>query len=293
MWGRMGLVRGAVVTLVACDPDYQGQGFGGATVQSALEYMKSSGCALGVLFGHPTYYPRFGFVPVLAGVGTHLDVETLWSGTPPLLRQVEQEDLPGCLELYNQQLGGYPCAPARSSSPWVWRPRRDAELVSAFGTRGYALLTVNRDRHVLHVHEACAESGNEDELLAALLGRARQEDVPTLSLGMPPKHPLVHRALELGAHLDIKPAGPGMAVVLDWQPVLPGGYRLAGDVLMYLDRPVLRAPGPLFTHIVLGSVDLASLSADEAPKILPEFKSQLRRDFPPQFPHWSLEPYWF
>jgi predicted N-acetyltransferase YhbS len=293
IWTRMGLVRGAIVTLVACDPDYQRQGFGGASVRNALDYMMQRGLTLGMLVGHSTYYPRFGFVPVLDGAAAHLDVDSLWSGTPPLLRRIEQEDIPDCLELYTRQLGSYPCAPARSMAPWVWSPRHDAELVSAFGTRGYALVTVNRDRHVLQVHEACADSNKEDELLSAVLGRARQEDLPTVSLRMPPNHPLVQRAVALGARLEIMPPGPGMAVVLNWQPLLPGGYRLVGDVLMYLDRPVLRASVPLLVQLMLGSVDLESLSDDEVPKVLPEFETQLRHDFLPQFPHWSLEPYWF
>jgi hypothetical protein len=165
--------------------------------------------------------------------------------------------------------------------------------VSSFGLAGYALLTVNKDREELRVHEACAASGEEDELLGALCGRARNEDLRTVSLGVPPNHPLAQRARNLGARTQIAPPGAGMAVILEWQALLPGGYRVAGNVLMYLDRPVLRAPSPLLAKVVLGSIDLSSERSIGALEILPESKLQLIRDFPAQFPHWSLEPFWY
>jgi predicted N-acetyltransferase YhbS len=290
---RVGLVHGAIVTLVACDPEHQSQGFGSATVRSALDFMAANGCAIGILYGHPGYYPRFGFSPVLARASTHLETPSFSFGTAPLLRVVDQQDLPDFTELYTRQLGGYPCAVARSAEPWIWQPRHNAEIVSSFDLTGYALLTVNKNRAELRVHEACAASGEEDEMLAALCGRARNEDLRTVSLGMPPNHPLAQRARDLGAYTEIALPGAGMAVILDWQALLPGGYRVARNVLMYLDRPVLRAPSPLLAKVVLGSIDLSSETFIGALEILPESKLQLTRDFPPQFPHWSLEPFWF
>jgi putative acetyltransferase len=290
---RIGLVRGAIVTLVACDPEHQGQGRGSASVRNALEFMTATGCAIGMLYGHPTYYPRFGFVSVLAGASTYLAPPSSFFGAPPLLGLVDQQDLPGLTALYTHQLGGYPGAVARTPEPWIWRPRHNAQIVSCFGVTGYALMTVNKDGGVLRVHEACTASGQEDELLAALCGRASHEDLPTVSLAVPPEHPLAQRARSLGARTEIAPPGPGMAMILDWQPLLPGGYRVAGNILMYLDRPVLRAPMPLLTQIVLGAIDLSSQWANNTLEILPESLQQLLRDFPAQFPHWSLEPFWF
>ena len=44
-------------------PAYQRQGIGGQLVRAGLEECRNLGHEIVVLVGHPTYYPRFGFVP--------------------------------------------------------------------------------------------------------------------------------------------------------------------------------------------------------------------------------------
>lgn len=44
-------------------PAYQRQGIGGQLVRAGLEECRNSGHEIVVVLGHPTYYPRFGFVP--------------------------------------------------------------------------------------------------------------------------------------------------------------------------------------------------------------------------------------
>ncbi len=57
------------------DPDYQGRGFGGRLVVQGLDRCRESGYRIAVVLGHPTYYPRFGFVPArLHGIRFALDV---------------------------------------------------------------------------------------------------------------------------------------------------------------------------------------------------------------------------
>ncbi|PSF30610.1 GNAT family N-acetyltransferase [Aphanothece hegewaldii CCALA 016] len=43
-------------------PEYQRQGIGSMLVQHSLKECFQSGCCAVVVLGHPTYYPRFGFV---------------------------------------------------------------------------------------------------------------------------------------------------------------------------------------------------------------------------------------
>ena len=52
-----GLAPMAVSTL------YQKKGIGSKLVYAGLEHCKSKGYAAVVVLGHPTYYPKFGFVP--------------------------------------------------------------------------------------------------------------------------------------------------------------------------------------------------------------------------------------
>ncbi len=48
---------------VAVLPERQGQGIGGQLIRAGLEQLKAAGHDAVILIGHPTYYPRFGFVP--------------------------------------------------------------------------------------------------------------------------------------------------------------------------------------------------------------------------------------
>ena len=47
---------------VAVLPDYQRQGIGGQLIEKGLQACRENGFAIAVVLGHPTYYPRFGFV---------------------------------------------------------------------------------------------------------------------------------------------------------------------------------------------------------------------------------------
>lgn len=44
-------------------PDRQRDGIGSALMHASLDAAREAGEAVVVLLGHPTYYPRFGFVP--------------------------------------------------------------------------------------------------------------------------------------------------------------------------------------------------------------------------------------
>lgn len=44
-------------------PDAQGKGVGGRLIQAGLERLAEAGVDLVFVLGHPTYYPRLGFVP--------------------------------------------------------------------------------------------------------------------------------------------------------------------------------------------------------------------------------------
>lgn len=48
---------------LAVTPQYQRQGIGSALVRAGLEQCKNLGTVAVFVLGHPTYYPRFGFVP--------------------------------------------------------------------------------------------------------------------------------------------------------------------------------------------------------------------------------------
>jgi putative acetyltransferase len=152
-----GIVPGAVVTLVACRPEYQRKGFGGATVKSALEHMAEHGLALGVLYGHPTYYPRFGFVPVLSRVLVTAQVDLLPSAGGPDLRPALPEDAEWMNCLYESQLASCPCTTIRSADSWMWQPRNPSKLhlLVTHGSAGYAFVQPSEDNTLVISEALC------------------------------------------------------------------------------------------------------------------------------------------
>ncbi len=60
---------------VAVEPAYQNKGTGSQLIRTSLEALRAQGHSLVFLLGHPTYYPRFGFVPSRPlGVACEFDV---------------------------------------------------------------------------------------------------------------------------------------------------------------------------------------------------------------------------
>lgn len=55
-------------------PEHQRQGIGTFLVEVSLEILRRGGHPAVILFGHPGYYPRFGFVPAEKW-GLHVDFE--------------------------------------------------------------------------------------------------------------------------------------------------------------------------------------------------------------------------
>ena len=48
---------------VAVRPDLQGRGIGSALIEEGLRRCAKLGYGAAVVLGHPSYYPRFGFLP--------------------------------------------------------------------------------------------------------------------------------------------------------------------------------------------------------------------------------------
>lgn len=54
-----------ILAPLAVRPEHQGHGLGTAVTAAALDAARDAGVAVVVVLGHPTYYPRFGFRPLL------------------------------------------------------------------------------------------------------------------------------------------------------------------------------------------------------------------------------------
>jgi putative acetyltransferase len=58
-----GEVQAVGLAPMAVLPDHQRRGVGTALVRAGLEWLRQRGHGAVIVLGHPTYYPRFGFVP--------------------------------------------------------------------------------------------------------------------------------------------------------------------------------------------------------------------------------------
>jgi putative acetyltransferase len=55
--------RAMALAPLAVLPARQGEGIGSMLTRTGLDHLRAAGCALVVLVGHASYYPRFGFAP--------------------------------------------------------------------------------------------------------------------------------------------------------------------------------------------------------------------------------------
>lgn len=103
-----------ILAPLAVRPEHQGQGLGTAVTLAALDATRAAGVAVVLVLGHPTYYPRFGFRPMLP-----------LGPTPPLPIDPTQPDAWQVLALQPEAVplpsGRVRCA-APLMSPEMWLP---------------------------------------------------------------------------------------------------------------------------------------------------------------------------
>lgn len=288
--GRLGYVPGAIVTLVACRPDLQRQGYGSAAVKDALRYMTEHGMAVGVLYGEEHYYPRFGFAPVLPRYET-----VVLHGTPgENLTEATLDDLPRLTELYAAQCGTSPCTVARTPDPWIWQVRNPEcyRLVVLPDRSAYAFIAFGPNSKQLEVREAGApDATTARRLLAALWREAADRGREQLRLEMAPDHLLVQVAAATSlVQQKQHSARWGMAAVTDFAPLLPEGYGVTDEGLTYQGDLVLEAPRAELVQLVLGYRSARDLGL--AGRTGRNWQ-RLNQDFPRAYPRWSEAPYWF
>ena len=106
---------------LAVHPDYQKQGIGDALMRRGHQIAQEQDYELSILLGHPTYYPRFGYVTHTFGTSSieinTQDLETISLETSPPL----PDDVPILAELYriNEQNVDLTLIPEATLAEWL------------------------------------------------------------------------------------------------------------------------------------------------------------------------------
>ena len=71
----IGSIEGAALGPIAVAPEYQKGGIGAQLIEAGTQMLAATACPFVIVLGHPTYYPRFGFVPARSrGISCQWDV---------------------------------------------------------------------------------------------------------------------------------------------------------------------------------------------------------------------------
>ncbi len=99
---------------VAVVPEYQRRGIGGLLLNYIHEQARREGFALTFLYGHPGYYPRYGYRACFGGAHIAIDTDLLPQPTLTFRRMpVRAADIPWLVERHAEELADVDFA-------WPW-----------------------------------------------------------------------------------------------------------------------------------------------------------------------------
>ncbi|TCP52773.1 putative N-acetyltransferase YhbS [Tumebacillus sp. BK434] len=224
----------AVLSPVGTLPGYRGQGLAEQVISFALERAKEKGYALSHVLGHPTYYPRVGYVPVFPFHDVEMTAGTADGSRAASSRLAAASDLPQLMALYEGEHRRHLMNPVRTIEWW------QRELLPTVGTRhsfavkdpadfrvftvgeaviGYANLAEGQDALLLS-ECSLAASEHAEAVWHALLLEAERRQKPTLK-GPYKNLPRLAAYLRLRGAKEISFAPSAwMMQVLDWETVL-------------------------------------------------------------------------
>ncbi|WBW97799.1 N-acetyltransferase [Oceanirhabdus sp. W0125-5] len=111
---------------IAVDPEIQKSGIGGKLIEEGHKILKEKGYKLSFLYGHPTYYPRFGYIQNMVGKSTikfeiH-NIELLKTASDNIeARTVKPCDLNELMSIWEKWHGGIDLALKPGEGIMEWR----------------------------------------------------------------------------------------------------------------------------------------------------------------------------
>lgn len=215
------IVNGAIVGPVATHPDYQKKGYCSIVMRNAVQYMKTQGFDLTILWGIPRLYPRYGYSPSM--MKTEIIVKPVDNGSAENasheFRSFTEADLEQMTQIYHNNTATWTCSEIRSPKMLDWKsggPKVELDVLTrksrvigywALGTDWYGRPCV----HEIGVSnpEAC------ESIFRILQETAKKKGVKELHCTTHPDHPFYRFAFRHGCDISIHSGEAGMARVLN------------------------------------------------------------------------------
>jgi hypothetical protein len=195
-------------------------------MRNAVEYMKSEGLDITILWGHPWLYPHYGYSPSM--LSTQLVIKpkvgAITEERKFRFRPFQEIDLEQMTRIYDENTGKKALSEVRSSMIWEWKTRNSAVL---------EVLTDDRDEIVGYLalgtdwgHLSAVEIGVlNDEACEAILSRlieiAAHKNLNEFYCLVHPEHPFACFAFWHGGEIRIQSGGgAGMARILNLASIL-------------------------------------------------------------------------
>jgi len=172
---RMGGIGGVVT-----HPDYRKRNFARMLMNECIDFMRSRGFDVSMLFGIPNFYPKFGYVTSLFNHSCTLRTEKVLSlKRRPRVEPLSEAHIPEIAPIYERATSSLNCSVVRTDEYWRW-------LSEKSGGPSGILLSGNEDR--IRVQEAFIAEDRINlayDLLYAIARKARDELRPWIELTIP------------------------------------------------------------------------------------------------------------
>ena len=216
------IVSGAIVAPVATHPDYQRKGYCSVVMRNAIEYMKTQGFDITILWGEPWLYPHYGYSPAM--VKTEIVMKPKQRGSLEKglceFRSFTEADLEQITQIYHNNTVTTTCAEVRSATMWEWKPGgSEARLEVLIDEKGAVIgyLAIGTDWGRPCAHEIGVLNDEACEfILNHILEIAKRKSLKEFYCIIHPDHPFAHFAFRHDGEIRIRSGGgAGMARLLN------------------------------------------------------------------------------
>ena len=195
-------LRLAGIGAVGTHPFHRKKGYAAALVSDTVEYMRSEGYDLSLLFGIADFYPRFGYASVLPSYECALSIDALPSPKAgPSVRKFRPADLPAVMDLHRRYAMAQLGSMERNEAYWRYAEGRwNSYLLVTERRKPIGYVEMSGGPRPQIVEAALPERIDVYQRILSQGGHVAREHLGReIALQLPPSHPLVEYCRSLGA----------------------------------------------------------------------------------------------